>query len=159
MFCRVVILNHQDSVKWWTKEGPGHTDVLSRRTFFSFRICQLPLVWYYSMVSTLTEAEKSVSEHQNWKIKRKHLHTDCANYHSNSRKRQCFLRACSSNLPECVWQWHQALFISTELKQRSDRNISTECSTWEWRLLEAKQERLQRIHMRRRISSVLLSMY
>lgn len=93
------------------------------------------------------------------KIKRKHLHTDCANYHSNSRKRKRFLRVCSSNLPECVWQWHQALFISTELKQRSDRNISTECSVWEWRLLEAKQERLQRIHMRHHIPSVLLSMY
>lgn len=158
----MLILNFQDAIKWRTHEGPDSRSVLCPKEHSSVFTCVGIPLWL-SLCDTVPWwvhwLRQISSEYQNWELKENVCTQIVPIITAIPGKRQCFLGACSSNLPECVWQWHEPLFISTELKQRSNGNISAECSTWEWCLLDAKQERLHRIHTRPQISSVLLSMY
>lgn len=158
----MLILNFQDAIKWRTHEGPDSRSVLCPKEHSSVFTCVGIPLWL-SLCDTVPWwvhwLRQISSEYQNWELKENVCTQIVPIITAIPGKRQCFLGACSSNLPECVWQWHEPLFISTELKQRSNGNISTECSTWEWCLLDAKQERLHRIHTRPQIPSVLLSMY
>lgn len=157
MSYNMVILNVQDAIKWRTHEGPDSRSVLCPNGHSSVFICVGIPLWYCSMMSTLTETDKFwISE---LRIKKKSAHRFCQlsqQFWGNGSvsfglAHQTFPSAFDSDMRHFSFllNWNRAM----------ETFPSTECSTWKWCLLEAKQERLHRIHMRCQIPLVLLSMY